>query len=303
MKQFILVLVLLVMAFPKSAYCEESADTRAVSHPDAAELLRVGLAQATKEQKRLFLSFGGSYDLCELFDNYHADPQVQRILRKYFVLVKIDIANTYGGEDLYMKFGDRGLPAWNILDGNAKILSDSADTGTNVGFPLQPAEVAHYFEAIERAGVKLSDTERELLATKLKEAEHPKIYDEKADGAKQIAAALSLAKKDHKQVLLQFGANWCPWCRRLHNLMENDPTITAKLEANYIVVLIDVNETHNDSIDSKYGNPTRLGLPAIVILDADGRLLATEGSKDFAEGDYHNPEKVLAFLNDRKFLR
>ena len=69
----------------------------------------------------------------------------------------------------------------------------------------------------------------------------PKIYDEAADGAKQIADALVLAKKEKKLVLLQFGANWCGWCHKLHKLFESDKEIAAKLKAGYIVVLIDVN--------------------------------------------------------------
>ena len=50
----------------------------------------------------------------------------------------------------------------------------------------------------------------------------PAIYDEKADGAKQIADALVVAKKENKRVLLQFGANWCGWCHRLHGLFQTN---------------------------------------------------------------------------------
>ena len=53
-------------------------------------------------------------------------------------------------------------------------------------------------------------------------ASRPPIYDEKADGSQQIAGALEAAKKENKRVLLQFGANWCIWCHRLHNLCETN---------------------------------------------------------------------------------
>ena len=59
------------------------------------------------------------------------------------------------------------------------------------------------------------------------------IFDESADGSKQIADALVVAKKDGKHVLLDFGANWCIWCHRLHNLFESDTTIAAELKGNY----------------------------------------------------------------------
>jgi thioredoxin-related protein len=98
----------------------------------------------------------------------------------------------------------------------------------------------------------------------------PAIYDEKADGAKQIADALAVAKKENKRVLLQFGANWCGWCHKLHKLCQTDPDIAAKLKDSFNVVWVDVNKGHNGDINKKYGNPAGLGLPAIVILDADG---------------------------------
>src|SRR3954452_2694742 len=125
-----------------------------------------------------------------------------------------------------------------------------------------------------------------------------KIYDESLDGNKQIAAALAIAKKGNKRVLLQFGANWCGWCHKLHELFATDPGIKAKLKSDYVVVLVDVNEEHNSEVNKKYGNPMRFGLPAIVILDAEGKQLTTKDSGELEEGDHHAPAKVLAFLSD-----
>src|SRR5215471_11479703 len=74
--------------------------------------------------------------------------------------------------------------------------------------------------------------------------DRPNIYDESLDGMKQIANAVTTAKKENKRVLLQFGANWCGWCHKLHNLFQTDPQIAATLKAAYVVVLIDVNKGH-----------------------------------------------------------
>jgi thiol-disulfide isomerase/thioredoxin len=40
----------------------------------------------------------------------------------------------------------------------------------------------------------------------------PAIYDRTADGTRQIEEALKTTKAEKKNVLLQFGANWCGWC-------------------------------------------------------------------------------------------
>ena len=57
------------------------------------------------------------------------------------------------------------------------------------------------------------------------EAQRAKLYDESADGAKQVTQALVVAKKAYKHVLLEFGANWCGWCLKLHKLFESDRAI------------------------------------------------------------------------------
>jgi thiol:disulfide interchange protein len=126
------------------------------------------------------------------------------------------------------------------------------------------------------------------------------IYDESADGSKQIADALALAGKDGKRVLLQFGANWCGWCHKLHSLCETDKDIAARLKSDFVVVLIDVNKGHNSQVDAKYGHPTKFGLPVLVVLDADGRQLTTKDSGELEEGNHHSPVKVLAFLDKWK---
>lgn len=126
----------------------------------------------------------------------------------------------------------------------------------------------------------------------------PKIYDESADGSKQIADALAVAKKEKKRVILQFGANWCGWCHKLHKLFESDKEIATKLKAGFVVVLIDVNEEHNSETVEKYGKPTKHGLPVIVVLDEDGKQLATQDTGKLEDGDHHDTKKVKAFLKE-----
>lgn len=134
-----------------------------------------------------------------------------------------------------------------------------------------------------------------ILAEEAAKTSRPNIYDESADGAKQITDALALASKEHKRVLLQFGANWCGWCHKLHNLCDSDKAIAKELKDHYVVALIDVNKGHHSSIVKKYGGEG-LGLPFIVVLDGDGTRLITKNSGELEEGDHHSPAKVIDFL-------
>ncbi len=129
----------------------------------------------------------------------------------------------------------------------------------------------------------------------------PSIYDTKIDGDKQIAAALVKASRDNKRVLLQFGADWCIWCHRMHDLLESDPQISKTMLHEYELVLIDIAEVdgmkHNAQVDSRYGRPTRHGLPVWVVLGADGRQLTTIQTEPLESGDGYDTAKVLDVLN------
>jgi thiol:disulfide interchange protein len=124
----------------------------------------------------------------------------------------------------------------------------------------------------------------------------PAIYDESLDGQKQLTQAQEQAKKDNKVILLQFGANWCGWCHKLHKLFDTDQTIHSKLQKDYVIVMVDVNKGHNSDFAAKY-NADKHGLPCIVILDSNGKHLTTKDTGELEEGDHHSPEKVIAFLN------
>jgi thioredoxin-related protein len=129
----------------------------------------------------------------------------------------------------------------------------------------------------------------------------PDIYDVHADGNAQISAALIQASAEHKRVLLVFGANWCIWCHRLHSTIESDATVSRILSDHFVLVDVDVNRRNgtnrNANVITRYGNPTKLGIPVLVVLDADGKQLCTKDSGELEEGSGHSPAKIAAFLN------
>lgn len=86
----------------------------------------------------------------------------------------------------------------------------------------------------------------------------------------------------------------------MSSLLNTNAPIAAIIKENYLVVLIDVDKDHNADVVTRYGNPTRFGLPVLVVLDADGTLLTTQDTGKLEQGDHHDPAKVLAFLQKWK---
>ena len=106
------------------------------------------------------------------------------------------------------------------------------------------------------------------------------VYDESADAQAQVSQALARAKTDNKQVMIVFGANWCGDCKMLDGEFKK-PALKALLDANYVVVKVDVNR-FNKNLDlvKPYGDVIKKGIPSIVIATPANQLVyATNGGE------------------------
>jgi thiol:disulfide interchange protein len=119
------------------------------------------------------------------------------------------------------------------------------------------------------------------------------LYSESANAAADIQAAERIARHDHKRILLDFGGNWCGDCQVLDFYYHQAPN--AELLAKYyIVVHVDVGHIdHNLNIATRYRVPIGKGVPALAVLDANGKLLYSELEKEF---EHTTPQAVTAFL-------
>lgn len=126
------------------------------------------------------------------------------------------------------------------------------------------------------------------------------IFDEHTSGKTLVNAALDQAKAENKKVILLFGANWCPYCRKLHGLFENDPTLHDLVQKDFVVVPIDVGtSTHNRNVNliDKYGsNVFTDGTPSLVIVDANGKRVAPTKDNPWSAKNPIEADRVISFL-------
>jgi len=123
------------------------------------------------------------------------------------------------------------------------------------------------------------------------------IYDETADAAHAVEAAIARAKAENRRVLIQWGANWCPWCHRLHETCAADNDLRKELLYEYEVVLVDVGRfDKNFDLAAKYQADIKAGIPYLTVLDGDGKLVTNQETSSLEAGSQHDPAKVLAFL-------
>jgi thiol-disulfide isomerase/thioredoxin len=132
------------------------------------------------------------------------------------------------------------------------------------------------------------------------------IYDEKADAKVDIAAAVVHARKENRRVLVQWGANWCGWCHRLHELFHGDKDLAKELLYEYDVVLVDIGRwDKNMDLATSYGaNLKESGVPYLTLLDGEGKVIVNQDSSSFESKDEkkpgHDPKTVLEFLKSHQ---
>ncbi len=107
-------------------------------------------------------------------------------------------------------------------------------------------------------------------------------------GAEQMRALLTLARATDRNVMVVFGADWCDRCVLLNRYME-ESELQQRIADRFVVMHVDVGywDKHRQ-YEAQMGHPTREGLPAVVIADA--------------EEDYSNimqSDELVTFLPDR----
>ena len=126
------------------------------------------------------------------------------------------------------------------------------------------------------------------------------LYSAEADPKTEIASALKQASLEHKRVILDFGGDWCGDCQVLDIYLHQTPNIEL-LDKNFLLVHVDIgNFDKNLDITEKYDVPLKKGVPALAVLDADGKLLYSQQAAEFGDIRYMYASSVTDFLNKWK---
>ncbi len=129
---------------------------------------------------------------------------------------------------------------------------------------------------------------------------NPNLYKKNLDARAEIKAGLARAAREHKRVLLIFGANWCIDCHVLEFALHHGD-MAAVTEKGFVVVHIDIGEGDlNADLVAQYGIPAKHGVPVLAVLSSDGKILYSDTQRQFQSASRMDPDEILAFLNKWK---
>jgi thioredoxin 1 len=138
------------------------------------------------------------------------------------------------------------------------------------------------------------------LAAHLALAQGRTIYPDPSVAKTEIHDALARARAQHKRVILDFGGNWCGDCQVL-DIYFHDPANKALLEDNFELVDVNIGRYDaNTDIAEHYGIPLKRGVPALVVLSPDGKILLAQTNGEFEKMRTLQSSDLTKFLNDWK---
>jgi thiol:disulfide interchange protein len=133
---------------------------------------------------------------------------------------------------------------------------------------------------------------------RLSQLQGRKVYDPSLDARTAFDDGLARAHREHKQLLVILGGNWCQWCLALDDLLHEDDALREYLEQHFVVLKLD--SAGAKTLDEAWGKPTRNGVPVLIFVDHEGavRHVQETESLELWHGRVlgHDPHRILDVL-------
>lgn len=137
-----------------------------------------------------------------------------------------------------------------------------------------------------------------LLLVAACEGERPdQPYDEQLDPYEQLEQATDEAERTKRSLMLVFGANWCPDCRKLDQAMSQEP-VRALVDQHFVVIKVDIgNWDRNVDFTSLWESPIASGIPAVVVSNTHYDIVYKTDAGELANARNMGPDELLRVIN------
>ena len=163
-----------------------------VEPKDAETVLHDALAQASSDDKKVFLSFGAPWcGWCHRLEDFLARPDISAIMDRDFVVLKIDVDRMKNGQQVMETYrtGESrsgGIPWVVVLSGKGEKLATSdllPGPLKNIGYPAEPKEIDAFMSMIEGQARRIEPAQVACLRKELETAGEQIIAGMKARAA------------------------------------------------------------------------------------------------------------------------
>jgi thiol:disulfide interchange protein len=121
-------------------------------------------------------------------------------------------------------------------------------------------------------------------------------YDPARNAGADIEQAIVQARKTGKNILLEVGGDWCPWCHKLDEFFQKRADVREFRDTHFIAVDVYYgSDNKNEKVLSRYSKV--VGIPHFFVLDRDGNLLYSQHAVELQTNGDYNADKLKQFLS------
>lgn len=116
-------------------------------------------------------------------------------------------------------------------------------------------------------------------SSRLAQLEGRQVYDHEADAERLLAQALVRARAHKQRVLVILGGDWCKWCLTLDSSIASDHALKQLTNNRFVTLKLDADAAAD--LDARWGKPSELSVPVVVLLNPDGKQVHVQSMLPF----------------------
>ena len=124
---------------------------------------------------------------------------------------------------------------------------------------------------------------------------YSRVYDPGRDSFADSHAALDLASRTGKRLLMELGGDWCTYCLQLDRFINSRPQLRQLLQENFVILKVNVSD-ENLNEEFLSGLPETDGYPHFYISENDGTIIHSQDTARFMQDGDYSEQRILNFL-------
>ena len=120
-------------------------------------------------------------------------------------------------------------------------------------------------------------------------------YDPKRNAFDDGRAALELAKKTNRRVMIEIGGDWCVYCHIFDRFIKSDEEVAKRFFDTFVLLKVNYSdENPNKEFLSNFKGIN--GYPYIFITENNGKVIYGNDMREMTNKGKPNKEKMFSFL-------
>lgn len=125
--------------------------------------------------------------------------------------------------------------------------------------------------------------------------EYSQHFSDKRNPFDDARAAISLAQKTNRNIVIEIGGTWCAWCTKMDIFLAENIHVATAFHNSFVLLKVSVSDS-NENTDFMKGLPPVLGYPHMYVTTDTAKMLLSKDTAELVENGVYSEQKWLAFV-------